>query len=404
MAISRPLPLEGVRVIDAATMIAAGGACTHLADFGAEVIKVEHPETGDPVRVFGKKKNGIGIYWKSLNRNKRYVTLNLGKPEGQDLLKRLVKDADVLVENYRPGTFAKWGLDYSVLKEINPSLIMVSVSGFGQAGPYSKLGGFGTVAEGLSGFTSVNGPADGPPTLPGLALADGIASIAAALSIMIALHGRNADPENKGQYIDLSLCEPLMRTLETHFMSYDQLGVVAHRAGNSSSNIVPRNAYRTKEGDWVALSGASQNIAMNVLRAVERPELCEDERYNTNEARLKHREELDGIIGDWIGAHSTAEVLKTFSEAKAVVGPMYNVAQTMSDAHFVERGSFVSIDDPDFGPMRVCGMLAKFSETPGQVRWTAPLKKGIDNEAVFKALGLTDEQLATLRETGIISA
>lgn len=404
MATKKSLPLEGIKVIDAATMIAAGGACTHLADFGAEVIKVEHPETGDPVRNFGKKKNGVGIYWKSLNRNKRYVTLNLGKPEGQELLKRMVKDADVLVENYRPGTFAKWGLDYSVLKEINPSLIMVSVSGFGQSGPYSKQGGFGTVAEGLSGFTSVNGAADGPPTLPGLALADGIAGIAAALSIMIALRGRDADPEKKGQYIDLCLCEPLMRTLETHFMAYDQLGVIAHRAGNSSVNIVPRNAYKTKDGEWVAMSGAAQNIAMNVLRAVGRPELCEDERYNTNEARVKHREELDAIIGGWIAERNRDEVLKTFNEAKAVIGPMYNVAQTMEDAHFVERGSFMHVKDPDFGDMRVCGMLAKFSETPGQIRWTAPMNKGTDNDAVFKELGLTDEELAKLRESGIISA
>lgn len=404
MTTERPMPLAGIKVIDAATMIAAGGACTYLADFGAEVIKVEHPETGDPVRNFGKKKDGIGFLWKSLNRNKRYITLNLGKPEGQDVLKRLVKDADVLVENYRPGTFAKWGLAYSELKKINPSLIMLSVSGFGQSGPYSKMGGFGTIAEGLSGFTSVNGPADGPPTLPGLALADGVAGIAAALSIMIALRGREMDPEKRGQYIDISLCEPLMRLLEAHFLAYDQLGFIAHRAGNGSTNVAPRNAYKTREGDWVALSGSTQNIAMNVLCAVGRKDLCEDERFSTNAARVKNREELDAIIGGWIGAHSKEEVLKTFNEAKAVIGPMHNVAQTMEDPHFVERGSFIRVEDADLGPMRVCGMLARFSDTPGQVRWTAPLAKGIDNNAVFKELGLTEDQISGLREAGIISA
>jgi len=399
---SRKMPLEGIKVIDAATMIAAGSAATYLADFGAEVIKVEHPETGDPVRMFGKKKDGIGLLWKSLGRNKRYVTLNLGQPKGQELLKKLVKDADVLIENYRPGTFAKWGLGYDEMKKINPSLVMLSVSGFGQYGPYSKLGGFGTIAEGLSGFASVNGAADGPPTLPGLALADGIAGLAAALSIMIALRGRDADPERRGQYIDISLCEPLMRLLEAHFVAYDQLGVIAHRAGNGSTNVAPRNAYQTKEGDWVALSGSTQNIAMNVLRAIGREDLCEDERFSTNAARVKNRDELDRLIGDWIKARPKEEVIKVFREAKAVIGPMHNVAQTMSDPHFIERESFIRVDDPDLGSIRISNMIAKFSETPGVVKWTAPMSKGRDNDAVFKELGLTDADLAALREEGII--
>lgn len=396
------LPLQGIRIIDASTMLAAPWAATYLADFGAEVVKIEHPETGDQARKYGKQKKGIGVFWKTLNRNKKGITLNLGKPEGQEIFKELVAGCDVLIENYRPGTFERWNLGWDVLSKINPSLIMLRTTGFGQTGPYAQRAGFGTVAEAMSGFTSINGAADGPPTLPGMALADGVSSVFGALAIMIAVYEREKNTDRRGQCIDISLYEPLMRLLEPHIAAYDQLGVVAKRVGNGSITVAPRNSYQTKEGKWIALSGATQQIAGNVFKAIGRPELIADERFSSNERRVKNSKELDEIIGNWIRERDLDEVFRVFNECGAVIGPMYDIAQLFEDPHYHHRESFVTMADPDFDTIRVPNMFAKLSRTPGSVRTTGP-DKGQHNKEVYQRwLSMTDEQLKDLENNQVI--
>ncbi|SBW09621.1 putative acyl-CoA transferase/carnitine dehydratase [uncultured delta proteobacterium] len=396
------LPLRDITVIDAATMLAAPWSAAFLADYGANVIKVEHPEKGDTGRAYGKQKNGVGLLWKSMARNKRCITLNLGKPEGQEIFKKLAAKADVVIENYRPGTLEKWNIGYEQLAAVNPSLVMLRTTGFGQTGPYASRGGFGTVAEAMSGFASINGAKGGPPTLPGLALADGVCGIFGALSVMIALHERNNNPERRGQSIDISLYEPLMRLVEPHILSFDQLGLIAERVGNASVSVAPRNAYVTKDGTWVALSGAAQPIAANVFKAVGRPELIEDERFCNNAARMKNVEELDAIIGGWIRERDWQEVQRVFSECGAVIGPMYTMDQLFEDNHYKIRESFVSVEDEELGSVRMPNVVAKFSRTPGKVM-TAGAPKGKHNEEVYSGmLGIPPAELARLHDKGVV--
>jgi crotonobetainyl-CoA:carnitine CoA-transferase CaiB-like acyl-CoA transferase len=397
------LPLQGIKILDAATMLAAPWSATFLAEFGAEVIKIEHPETGCTGRKYGKQKNGIGVFWKTLNRNKKGITLNLGSKEGQELFKKMAAQVDVVIENYRPGTFEKWGLGYDVLSAINPSLIMLRTTGFGQSGPYASRAGFGTVAEGMSGFASINGAKDGPPTLPGMALADGVNGAFGALAIMIAVYARDNSPDRLGQSIDISLYEPLMRLVEPHIAAFDQLGTIARPVGNGSVSIAPRNGYQTKEGKWVALSaGSAPSIAAKVFKAVGRPELIDDERFKDNTARVKNVKELDEIIGGWIKERELEEVVRVFNECGAVIGPMYDMSQLFDDPHYKARESFVTLKDKDFGTLRLTNVFAKFSRTPGKVLTPGPGKGEHNREVYGKMLNLSDQQVEELKAKKII--
>lgn len=395
-------PLQGLKILDISTMLAAPWASTFLADYGAEVIKVEHPQNGDHARKYGAQKDGKGLFWKTLNRNKKGITLNLKSPEGKKVFLQLVKDTDVVVENFRPGTLDKWGLDWSTLLEANPKLILLRISGFGQEGPYAKRGGFGTVAEAMSGFTSINGEKGGRPTLPGMALADGVSSIFGALSIMIALYAQIKNGVEEGQQIDINLYEPLMRLLEPQITAYDQLGRIPEPIGNSSLQTAPRNTYLTKDNTWVALSGSTQSIVENIFRAIGREDLITNPKFFTNEQRLKNVEELDGIIGDWIKQYSYVDVVDSFSKAGAVVGPMYNIAQLFEDPHYQFNESFIRVKDNDFGEMRVPNVVAKFSKTPGTVRHLGPDKGQHTEEILKEKVQLTDQQIRELRKMGII--
>ncbi|SFL36264.1 CaiB/BaiF CoA transferase family protein [Pelosinus propionicus] len=396
------LPLQGLTILDTATMLAAPWSATFLADYGAEVIKIEHPETGCTARKYGKQKNGIGVLWKSLNRNKRGITLNLGQPEGQELFKKMVAKVDIVIENYRPGTFEKWGLGWEVLSKINPSLIMLRTTGYGQSGPYAGRGGFGTVAEGMSGFASINGAAGGPPTLPGMALADGVNGISGALALMIAVYERNNSPDHRGQCIDISLYEPLMRLVEPHITAFDQVGTIARPVGNGSVSIAPRNGYQTKDGKWVALSGAAQPIVEKLFAAMGREDLITDERFVNNAARMKNVKELDAIIGSWIGERNVDEIVKILTTSGAVVGPMYDMSQLFDDPHYKHRESFVTLQDEDFGEIRVPNVLAKFSRTPGEVRSVGPVKGQHNQEIYTEMLGLSEQQIEELKACKII--
>jgi crotonobetainyl-CoA:carnitine CoA-transferase CaiB-like acyl-CoA transferase len=395
-----PLPLAGVRVLDIATMAAAPWAATYLAEFGADVIKVEMPGTGDHQRRWGTPKHGVALFWKSMARNKRSITLNLGVRQGAELFKRLVADVDVVIENFRPGTLERWGLGYDTLKEINPRLILLRVTGFGQTGPYASRPGFGTLAESLTGFAALTGHPDGPPTLPNAPLADGLAGVSGAFAVMVALYYRDARG-GVGQQIDLSLCEPLLRLMEPALLDYDQLGIARGRVGNRSDHVAPRNIYRCGDGRWVSVSASAQSIFERLMDAIGRPELRTDPRFAVNSARVAHVEELDEIIGAWMRRHSRDDVLAHLEAAEVAAAPVYDIPDIFADPHFAARESMTTVEDPDLGSIRLVNVVARLSQTPGRVRWTGPAL-GEHNQDVYGELGLTASELEELHELGVI--
>lgn len=395
-----PMALAGLRVLDIATMAAAPWAATYLAELGADVIKVEAPGVGDHQRRWGTPKHGSGLFWKSIGRNKRSVTLSLSKPSGAALFKRLAAEADVVIENFRPGTLERWGIGYETLKALNPRLIMLRVTGFGQTGPYASRPGFGTLAESLTGFAALTGQPDGPPTLPNMPLADGVAGITGAFAVMVALYWRDARG-GQGQMIDLSLCEPLLRLIEPSLLDYDQFGVVRGRIGNRSDHVAPRNSYQCGDGKWLSISASAQSIFERLMDAIGRPELREDPRFAVNMARVAHVEELDAIIGGWMCERTRADALAELDRAQVAAAPIYEVPEIFADPHFQARQSLTPVEDPDLGSITLVNVAARFSETPGQITRTGPAL-GEHNAEVYGALGLDDDELETLRRDGAI--
>lgn len=364
-------PLAGLKVIDCATVFAGPLSAMVLGDFGADVIKIEHPD-GDALRKMGAAKDGHGLWWKVTGRNKRAMVLDLHDDDGKDVFKALVKDADVLIENFRTGTLERWGLGWETLSEINPRLVMLRVTGFGQTGPYKHRAGFGTIAEAFSGFAHVTGEASGPPTLPPFGLADGVAAYHGVFAIMFAIYERDVQGSGKGQYIDLSLYEPLFSLLGAQASTYDQTGVIQNRTGNRSVNNAPRNAYKTKDGRWVALSAAAPSITRRVMELTGGKAVAEDPRFATNMGRVKHVEEVDGIVGGWIARHTLAEVLDAFDKAEAAIGPVYDVAQILEDPQYKARDSVTTIADKDLGPLRMQNVFPRLSRTPGRIKRGGP--------------------------------
>jgi crotonobetainyl-CoA:carnitine CoA-transferase CaiB-like acyl-CoA transferase len=390
--------LEGIRVIDAANLFAGPLAATILGDFGAEVLKVEHPR-GDPSRTHGYDKDGVGLWWKMLGRNKRCVTLNLSKPEGQEIFKRLAGQADVVIESFRPGTFERWNLGYEELKEENPGLVFARVTGFGQTGPYKNRPGFGTLAESMSGFAHVTGQPDGPPTLPPFGLADGIAALATACAVLTALRARDAT--GRGQVVDLAIFEPIFTVLGPQPIVYDQLGIVQTRSGNRSVNNAPRNTYKTEDGQWVAISTSAQNIAERVMRLVGRPEYIEEPWFQKGSERAKHADELDEAVGSWISRRTRDEVVEAFDEAGAAVAPIYSIEDIVEDPQYKALETIASIEDPELGPIKMQNVLFRLSETPGEIRWSGP-RLGEHNGEVYGDLGIGKERLEELAEAGVL--
>jgi formyl-CoA transferase len=391
-------PLEGIKIVDAATLFAGPLAATVLGDFGAEVIKVEHPK-GDPSRSHGYAKDGVGLWWKMLGRNKRCVTLSMSKPEGAELFKKLVRETDVVIESFRPGTLERWGLSYENLSEENPGLVLARVTGFGQFGPYSNRPGFGTIAESMSGFAHVTGQPDGPPTLPPFGLADGIAALAMACAILMALRARDAT--GKGQVVDLAIIEPIFTILGPQPIAYDQLGVIQERTGNRSNNNAPRNTYRTKDGKWVAISTSAQNIAERVMRLVGRPEFIDEPWFQKGSERAQHADELDEAVGSWISERTTGDVIQAFEEANAAITPIYHIEDIMQDPQYQALDSIITVDDPELGRIKMQNVLFRLSETPGEVKWSGP-RLGEHNEEVYGELGIEEKRLEELAEKGVV--
>ena len=398
-ASSSPPALAGLRVIDASTLFAGPLAATMLADYGADVVKIEHPTRGDPARTHGHAKDGVGLWWKVLGRNKRCVTLYLGDSRGADVLLEMIRGADVLIENFRPGTLERWGLGPNRLHELNPRLVVARVTGFGQSGPLSANPGFGTQAEAMSGFAHITGQTDGPPTLPPFGLADGIAALTTAFSVLTALRAR--DHTGRGQIVDLAIIEPILMLLGAQPTVYDQLGIVQGRTGNRSVNNAPRNTYRTADGRWLAVSTSAQSIAERVVRLVGRADLIDEPWFATGRERAAHADELDEALGSWIAQRSEAEVSAAFATARAAVAPIYDVAGVMQDAQYRALESIITIDDGELGPIKMQNVLFRLSETPGAIRWAGP-PRGAHNDEVYGELGITADRLAHLREAGVI--
>lgn len=394
-----PGPLAGLRVLDLATLFAGPLAATLLGDFGAEVIKVEHPRRPDPSRGHGPSKDGVGLWWKLLGRNKAAITLDLSTEEGQAVLVRLAATADVVIENFRPGTLERWNLGYDRLSAANPRLVLARVTAFGQFGPYSRRPGFGTLAEAMSGFAALTGEPDGPPTLPPFGLADSVAALTTAYAVMTALAGR--ERTGAGQVVDLAIIEPLLTALGPHPIWYDQLGYVQPRTGNRSSNNAPRNTYRTRDGRWVAISTSSQNVAERVMRLVGRPELIEEEWFASGATRARHADRLDEAVGSWVAARTREEVVAAFEAAEAAVAPVYDIAEVMRDPQYAALGSITEVKDDELGSVRMQNVLFRLSGTPGGIRW-AGRRHGADTDDVLGALGMDAEEIAALRGRGVL--
>jgi crotonobetainyl-CoA:carnitine CoA-transferase CaiB-like acyl-CoA transferase len=393
-------PLGGIRVLDVSTVYAAPITAMMLGDYGAEVIKVEHPR-GDPARTHGHSKDGHGLWWKVISRNKRTVTLNLGHPTGQQMLEQLAVEADVLIENFRPGVMEKWGLGPERLHELNPSLVLLRVTGFGQSGPYAKRRAFGTLAEAMSGFAHQTGQPDGPPTLPPFGLADGVTGLAGTIAVLLALYERQQNG-GRGQVIDISLLEPLLTLLGPGPSVYDQLGIVPGRHGNRSPNNAPRNTYQTRDGRWVAISASATSIAERVLRLVGRPDIAEQPWFHSARERVRHGDQLDDIVAKWIRARDYDDVMTAFEEAGAAIAPIYDIEQLMNDPHVEAREAITTVEDEDLGPLRMQNLMFRLSESPGAIRFPGR-RLGQDNEQVYgERLGLDPERIHELRDEGVI--
>ncbi len=390
---------DGHKVIDMATLFAGPMAATLLGDHGADVIKVEHPR-GDDVRRWGGQKDGKSLWWKVISRNKRCIAIDLNTAAGQQAIRDLAVEADVLVENYRPGRMEAWGLGWEELHKLNPRLIMLRMTGFGQKGPYSSFAGFGTLAEAMSGFADITGQPDGPPTLPPFGLADGIAGISAAFAVAGALVKRAKT--GKGEMIDVALYEPLMWILGSSLVEFDQLGQIQKRAGNQSGRSSPRNTYPTKDAKWIALSASADSIARRVFGAIGRPDLAENPDYATNRERIRHRDEIDQLITDWTMEHTQDEALKVFRDADAAVAPIYDVSQVAKDPHFRERGSVVTVDDPELGPFTMQGVFPRVPGDPATIRWTPSEAVGSHTDEVLGEIGYDAAKIAALRQDKVI--
>ncbi|WP_280505761.1 CaiB/BaiF CoA transferase family protein [Nocardia farcinica] len=391
-------PLTGIRVLDVATLFAGPLAATLLGDFGAEVVKIEHPR-GDPVRGHGAQRDGVGLWWKMLGRIKKSVTLYLGSERGQEIFRQMAAEADVVIENFRPGTLERWGLGYEELSAINPRLVLARVTGFGQFGPYAQRPGFGTLAEAMSGFAAVTGEPDGPPTLPPFGLADGIAALATSFAVMTALRARDAT--GRGQQVDMAIIEPILTLLGPQIIAYDQLGELQTRMGNRSVNNAPRNVYRTADGGWVAVSTSAQSVAERVVRLVGRPDFVDEPWFTSGTGRAAHADELDAVVGAWIAERETDEVVREFEKAEAAVAPIYTAADIMADPHFRALGTIAEIPDDELGVIRMQNLLFRLSDTPGEIRWAGP-PLGAHTAEVLGGYGVDEAELDRLRDQGVV--
>jgi len=395
-------PLAGLRVLELATNIAGPFGSTLLAEFGAEVIKVEVPGVGDPARKYAPLYQDKSLTWVVIGRNKKSITLNLRKPKGQELLKRLVGVSDVLIENFRPGTMEKWGLGYDELKKANPKIVMVRVSGFGQEGPYKNRAAFDRVAGAMGGMTYLTGYPDAPPVRVGLNVCDQIAGLFHAFGTMVALYHRDVHGKREGQWIDVSLVESVFRLLEGVIAEYHKLGVIRERSGNQNEIVAPADNFLSKDGKWIVFVLTSNTLFERFLRVMNREDLLSDPRFQTNIDRLKNRDPLHAIVREWFSQKTVSEVHSLFEESGLPYGLVYSAKDIHEDPQNQARENIIEVKDPEIGPVKMQCVMPKLSGTPGRVTSSSPLLGEHNREIYGGLLGLTDEQINALREEEIL--
>ena len=397
-------PLAGVRVIELGTLLAGPFTGRMLGDLGAEIIKVEDPTKPDPIREWGKARyKGRSLWWPVQSRNKQCITLNLRCERGQELLLELVRHADVVTENFRPGTLERWNIGFEQMKEVNPKIILARVSGYGQTGPYAKRAGFASVAEAMGGLRYINGfPGEPPPRLH-ISLGDSLAGMFAAQGVLAALYWRDATGSGEGQVVDVSLLESSFALLESTVPEYDRLGIVRGPGGTGLKGVAPSNIFKSSDDKWVVIAANADNVFRRLCDTMGRPELADDERFATHLARGDNQEELEGIVGEWASRYDAATIDTVLNEAGVICGPIYTIADIFEDPQFKARDMLLEHEDPEFGHYIGPGVVPKLSETPGRVRWSAPWEQGSHNTKVYgDLLGLSESELAALREEGVI--
>ena len=396
-------PLEGLKVIELGQLIAGPFAGKFFSEFGAEVIKIEPPE-GDPLRKWRKLHQGTSLWWYVQNRNKKSVTVNLRTPEGQGVVRRIAQDADVVIENFRPGTLEKWGLGYERLAADNPGLVMLRLSGFGQTGPYRDQAGFGAIAESMGGLRYVTGFPDRPPVRPNLSIGDALASLHGVVGVMMALHHRNANGgrrPGRGQVVDVALYEAVFNMMEGALPEYDLFEEVRERTGSNLTGIVPSNTYLTRDAQHVVIGANADSIFRRLMKVIGREDLAEDPSLADNAGRTKRGEELDAVIGRWTAKHDADDVVKTLNEAQVPNGKIYSMADIARDAQYLARDMIRQVRLEDGTPLKVPGIVPKLSATPGDIEWSGP-ELGEHTAAVLAAQGYSASEIAGLKERRVI--
>ena len=396
-----PRPLDGVRVVEMGQLIAGPFAGCVLAYFGAEVVKIEPPGNGDALRNWRVLKNGTSLWWRSLGRNKKSVTVNLRSEEGRDIVRRLALQSDVLIENFRPGTLEKWGLDPDALKAENPKLILARISGYGQTGPYAARPGFASVCEGFGGFRYINGFPGQPPVRPNISMGDTLAGLQAVVGVLLALLHRKGRGDGRGQVVDVAIYESVFNILEAVVPEFDGAGIIRQPSGSTLTGIVPTNTYPCADGKYVIIGGNGDSIFRRLITAAGRPDMAADPRLADNAGRVAHQEEVDEAISRWTAKLDSSRVLETLEQAVVPCGPIYNVADMMSDPHFNARGMFeqVSVDGSE---LKIPAILPILTDSPGRTEWAGPEVGAHNREILRDRLGLGDEEIETLKAGGII--
>ncbi len=394
-------PLDGVRVLELGQLLAGPFAGCILGYFGAEVIKVEPPGAGDPLRGWRVLQRGTSLWWRSLARNKKCITLNLRESRGRSLARRLADEADVLIENFRPGTMEKWGLGPDELKRTNPRLVYARISGYGQTGPYASRPGFASVCEGIGGLRHLNGFPGGPPVRTNLSLGDSLSGLHAALGILLALIERDGDAPSEGQVVDVALFESVFNLLEGVVPEYDGAGVVRGPSGSTVTGIVPTNTYRCEDGKYVVIGGNADSIFVRLMNAAGRADLAHDPRLADNAGRVEHEEEIDRAISAWTATLESDEVVERLAAEAVPAGPIYSVADMARDPHFQARGLFESVEI-DGKPLQVPAITPRLSATPGRTDWPGPEVGAHTEEILGERLGLSQAEIETLRREGIV--
>lgn len=392
--------LAGLKVVELGQLIAGPFAGKVFAEFGADVVKVEPPKGGDPLRSWRKLHDGTSLWWYVQNRNKKSVTADLRTPEGQEIARRLARHADVVIENFRPGTIEKWGLGYDVLSAENPGLVMLRLSGFGQTGPYRDLAGFGAVGESMGGMRYVTGFPDRPPVRMNLSIGDALASLHGVMGVLMALRHRDVNG-GRGQVVDVALYEAVFNMMESTLPEFDLFGIVRERTGTNLTGIVPSNTYLTRDAQHVVIGANADSIFKRLMTAIGRDDLAADPSLADNAGRARRADELDGVIGEWTSRHDADDVVRALNEAQVPNGKIYSIADIARDPQYLAREMIREIALPDGKRVKVPGIVPKLSETPGEIAWPGPAL-GEHTDTVLRELGYREEDIAALRGRGIV--